>query len=145
MAATQRKPSRHGVPARGLVILIALSLAACGDGPGEAPLNETEPAVRALTEADSNRPVTLRVHELFGIALTDNASIGHVWRAAEVPPVLRSEGFMYTGDTAERSGAGTAKTFRFAGLQPGRGRLRMELSYRGAPERIVDFDVVVTD
>lgn len=95
-----------------------------------------------FTEADAGRPVRVPVGRQFGISLGDNASIGYVWRVAQVPAILRDDGFLYDGDGDAAPGAPTSKTFRFTAMRSGRGTLLMALAYRDEPSRVLSFEVV---
>lgn len=128
------------------LILLPLLLAAC-DATGDAPKPQDSADTKSeyafvLGPSDANRAIRIRSGRRFGIRLTDNSSVGDEWRVTEVPPNIRSEGFLYEGEPAAAEGADTTKIFRFVGTRAGHGPLRLVLEYRGEHRRNLEFEVI---
>lgn len=127
------------------VLPLSLLLAACGgtgDNGNDQQLQAGPNPDFVLGADDSKRVIRIRSGRRFGVALSDNASIGDVWRVADVPANLADEGFLYQGQPSDAAGAGTQKLFRFSGTSPGRGTLRLALDYRGEHKRTLEFEVI---
>lgn len=125
-----------------VIVLLSMALLWSCDaatGPSEQP---RPPYALILGPEDTGRSTQIRRGQLIGIRATDNPSIGTVWTVAEVPPNLRSEGFLYDSEGERAEGSDTVKIFRFVGTSPGSGTIRLALDYRGERQREIEYQVI---
>ena len=86
-----------------------------------------------LRDGDSGRVVGVKVGDMLEVDLEENPTTGYSWQVGPLPSVLELKDSRYAPDHPQLCGSGGRRTFRFAVVMPGSGKLGLE--YRRAWEK----------